>query len=222
MKRLALVLALFACILSLGITAQPAEATHNASFSYGYAGYSNYSTVRAFTFSPTYALQSYAYATYQPFALYALPPVVQVQRVDPPVTYAEPCLQAYQLFQVAPAYNYGYSYAAGPTFNRFAGGGGYSVSNFRVRNDFNDHRGIRGGFANVNVNVNDGRFRSRNDVNVNVQANGFRGGNATVIQNTTINRGLFGFRRDVQTNTTVINGRGNVANVQTFQRGRLR
>jgi hypothetical protein len=219
MKRLALVLALFACILSLGITAQPAEATHNVTFSYGYAGYSNYSTVRAFTFSPTYALQSYAYATYQPFVLAALPPVVQVQRVDPVVTYAapvDPCPQAVQLFQAAPAYAYSNTYAAGVTYNRFAVGGGYGVSTFRVRNfGVNDHHvsGFRGGVASVNLNVNTGfRVRNFNSVNVN---NG-----ATVIQNTSVQRsGFFGFGRSVSQSTTVINGNGNV---QSFQRSRLR
>lgn len=221
MKRLALALALVASVLTLGLAAQPVEATHYGhNFSYGY------STVRAFTFQPTYTVQSYAYATYQPFALYALPPVVQVQKVEqtvevPATTYkftapVDPCPQTYQLFQAGPVYNYSESYVAGPKFTRF--------ETFRVRNDFRNNH-VNGGFANVNVNVNAGRFRVRNfnDVNVNVQANGFKGNaGATVIQNTTVERrGLLGLRRDVQTNTTVING-GDVTNVQTFQRGRLR
>lgn len=215
MKRLALALALVASILTLGLVTQPAEATHY-NYSYGY------STVRAFTFQPTYQVQSFAYATYQPFALYALPPVVQVQKVEqtvevPATTYkftapVDPCPQTYQLFQAGPYYNYSNSYVAGRTFTRF------ESARFR-----NDH--VRGGFADVNVNVNAGRFRVRNfnDVNVNVQANGFRGNaGTTVIQNTTVERaGLLGLRRNTQTNTTVING-GNVTNVQTFQRGRLK
>jgi hypothetical protein len=215
MKRFALVISL----LALALVAQLATAGgygHSYGYSYGY------STVRAFTFQPTYAVQSFAYATYQPFALYALPPVVQVQRVEqtvevPATTYqfaapVDPCPQTYQLFQAAPVYNYS-GYSSGPTYSNFQFQGGYN------------HSGNRGNFANVNVSVDARRFRARqfNDVNVNVQANGFRGNNgATVIQNTTIERGgLLGRRRSVNTNTTVING-GNVSNSQTLQRSRLR
>lgn len=214
MKRLSLLFALVVGIVSFSFLAGPAEATH-----YGY-GCPNVSTVRAFTFQPTYTVQSFAYATYQPFTLYALPPVVQVQKVEqkvevPAVTYefkADPCPQTALLFQAAPVYNYGYStFAAGPSYDRF--------TSVRFRNS--PH--LNGGFANVNVNVNAGRFRVRdfNDVNVKVRANGF-GNGATVIQQTEVNRrGLFGLQRDVKQTTTVING-GNNVNVQTFQRSRLR
>jgi len=214
MKRALSVLALFAGLLSLVVFAQPAEATHNASFSfraggYGYSnfGYNTYA-VRAFTFQPTFALQTYTYAAYQPFALVPVQPVAAAAE---PV-YAAPCPSTYQLF-TAPGYGYGNFASPTP---------GYGYSTFQASNaGYTSFSGFRGGFHNapsfdrfsvrVNAGVNNRfNFRANSGVNeVNVR---------TVERN-----GLFGLRRDV-TNTTIrSNANGNVnVNVQTFERGRLR
>ena len=133
MKKIVLTLALVASLLGLGLAAQPAEATHNARFA----------VVRTFTFQPTFAVQSFAYATFQPFTLVTVPPVVQVQKVEP------------------------ITVDAFPATTQFLSAG---VSTFRVGNSFvgNSFVGFRGGIFNAGIGFDRVRVRSFNAGNATV------------------------------------------------------
>jgi len=170
MKRFAVLLSLFVGLLCLVLIAQPAEATNNVSFSFRSGGYGTYA-VRAFTFQPSFALQTYTYAAYQPFALVPAQPVADVAE---PV-YAAP--NTVQLF-AAPGYGYGNFVAQAPAFSTFRVG---STS-------FASFNGFRGGFSAV-PSFNRVSFRSNFGVNaVNIRTVERRGffGLGSSVTNTTI------------------------------------
>lgn len=225
MKRIVFSLSLVLGLLSLGMFAQPAEANPHIGVGVGYhgVGIGHYgfgigagcydptiAAIRAYTFSTPYVTQSYAYASYTPFAVVALPAVVScpapAQVYQPaPAAVVEPCPPAAQLFSApcpqvaqllaapAPACvdaQVGVPFGAG-----YVGVGGYRAG-IGVGVGVGAYgTGIRGSFAGVGI-----------------------GGAAVIDREVDVRRGLFGRVREVNTRTTVIGAGGAVS---TFSRTRI-
>lgn len=143
---------LLAAAMFVGLC-QPAQANHNVNVSIGQPTYN----VSAFAFTPSFAVRSYAYASYPQLALQALPPVTQYSVAYPQVQLqaVDPCQPMQQVTSVqnvsAPAPTYT---VETPLLNRL------TVANYGVGVNYGNslafaghHQRLGLGLHNANVNL---------------------------------------------------------------------